>query len=107
LRLSATPAAHRAIATLRAGLGDPLIFVSAAGTALRCFRRGDYPLGSTDELVGVVDDCPLYIDRRSHTGWHHDHFVIDVEPGEPMGLSLPAGRRLRFVAYRATHESSP
>jgi len=105
-RISATPAAREAIARLRAARGGPVMFVQSAGCCAgsvpMCFPEGEFLIGDGDELLGVVDGCPCYIDRRLDAAWGHGRFVLDVEPGEPEGLSLSAGEHLRFVTRAPT-----
>jgi uncharacterized protein (DUF779 family) len=105
-RISATPAAREAIARLRAARGGTVMFVQSAGCCAgsvpMCFPEGEFLIGDGDELLGVVDGCPCYIDRRLDAAWGHGRFVLDVEPGEPEGLSLSAGEHLRFVTRAPT-----
>ena len=100
-RLSATPAATQAIARLRAYRGGPVMFVQSggccAGSTPMCYPDGELLVGALDVLLGRIDGCPFYIDERLDRAWHQDQFVLDVEPGDPEGFSLPAGDHLRFV----------
>jgi len=54
-----------------------------------------------DVLLGEVDGCPFYIDRRLDQAWHQDQFVLDVAAGPPEGFSLAAGDDLHFVTTSA------
>ncbi|HUZ22656.1 MAG TPA: DUF779 domain-containing protein [Streptosporangiaceae bacterium] len=105
-RVTATPAARRAIARLRAARGGPVMFVQSggccAGSTPMCFPDGEFLVGALDVLLGAVDDCPFYIDRRLDEAWHQDQFVLDVEAGAPEGFSLAAGEGQRFVTRSAT-----
>jgi uncharacterized protein (DUF779 family) len=101
-RVTATAAARQAIARLRAARGgDVLMFIQSggccAGSTPMCYPAGEFVLGDCDLLLGVIDDCPFYIDRRLDAAWHQDEFVLDVDIGEAEGFSLPAGDDLRFV----------
>ena len=101
-RVTATPAARQAIARLRAARGgDVLMFIRfggcCAGSTPMCCPAGEFVLGDSDLLLGVIDDCPFYIDRKLDAAWHQDEFVLDVDAGEAEGFSLPAGDDLRFV----------
>ena len=99
-RVGATTAARRAIAALRAEHG-PLMFVQSAGccggTAPMCFPSGEFQTGDGDLLLGLVEDCPFYIDDRHFTAWCEPRLLLDVEPGFAEGFSLPAGPGLHFV----------
>lgn len=101
-RITATPAARTAIARLRAARGGgPVMFVQSggccAGSVPMCYPAGEFLTGDTDVLLGEVDGCPFYIDRRLEQAWRTSQFVLDVAAGEPEGFSLPAGDGLRFV----------
>jgi uncharacterized protein (DUF779 family) len=101
-RVTATAAARQAIARLRAARGgDVLMFIQSggccAGSTPMCYPAGEFVLGDSDLLLGVIDECPFYIDRRLDAAWHQDEFVLDVDAGEAEGFSLPAGDDLRFV----------
>jgi uncharacterized protein (DUF779 family) len=99
-RVIATEAARLAVRRLRAVRG-PLMFVQSAGccggSAPMCFPRGEYLTGAGDLLLGPVEGCPFYIDRRLYEAWHPGRLVLDVEPGDPEGFSLAAGDGLHFV----------
>lgn len=100
-RVTATPAAREAIARLRAARGDPVMFVQSggccAGSTPMCYPAGEFIVGDADVLLGEIDGCPFYIDRRLDAAWHQDQFILDLEAGEPEGFSLPAGTGLHFV----------
>jgi uncharacterized protein (DUF779 family) len=100
----ATKAARLAVRRLRAVRG-PLMFVQSAGccggSAPMCFPRGEYLTGPGDLLLGSVEGCPFYIDRRLYEAWHPGRLVLDVEPGSPEGFSLAAGDGLHFVTRTA------
>ena len=99
-RVTATLAARRAIAGLRAR-GGPVMFVQSAGcrggSAPMCFRRGEFLLGDNDVLLGNVAGCPFYIDRQLDNAWGRPRLVLDVAPGFADGFSLPAGTGRHFV----------
>ena len=101
-RITATPAAREAVTALRAARGgDPVMFVQSggccAGSTPMCFPIGEFVVGDVDVLLGDIDGCPFYIDRRLDEAWHQDVFLLDVDEGEPEGFSLPAGDNQHFV----------
>jgi uncharacterized protein len=100
-RITATLAAREAITRLRAAQGAPVMFVQSggccAGSTPMCFPLGEFVLGDVDVLLGDIDDCPFYIDKRLDEAWHQDQFLLDVADGEPEGFSLAAGDNLHFV----------
>ncbi len=96
-RVTATPAARQAIVRLRAARGGPLMFVQSggccAGSTPMCYPAGEFITGDADVLLGDIDGCPFYIDRRLDHAWHQDQFVLDV--GRRRTGGLLAGRRRR------------
>ena len=100
-RITATPAARQAIARLRAARGEPVMFVQSggccAGSTPMCYAAGEFVVGDVDVLLGDIDGCPFYIDRRLDDAWRQDHFVLDVADGDPEGFSLAAGPNQHFV----------
>lgn len=105
-RISATPAARRAIAALRAALGGPVMFVQSggccAGSTPMCFRDGEFLIGDVDVLLGDLDGCPFYIDARLDDAWGRDSLLLDVADGPPEGFSLAAGDDDRHFVTRST-----
>jgi uncharacterized protein (DUF779 family) len=101
-RIRATPAARDAIWRLRAARGKGLMFVQSAGccagSAPMCFPAGEFITGPADLLLGVIEDCPFYIDARIYQAWGRPHLVLDIAPGNPEGFSLGPGLGLHFVS---------
>ena len=100
-RITATPAAREAIRLLCAARGAPVMFVQSggccAGSTPMCFPVGEFLIGDIDVLLGEIDGCPFYIDKRLDQAWHQEQFLLDVVPGVPEDFSLPAGDNLHFV----------
>jgi uncharacterized protein (DUF779 family) len=100
--LTATPAARKAIAALRAAHG-PLMFVQSAGccdgSSPMCFPAGEFIVGTGDLLLGEIDGCAFYMDSSQYEALHRPDLVLDVEPGTAGGFSLDAGEELHFVAH--------
>jgi len=100
-RISATPAARTAITRLRAARGAPVMFIQSggccAGSTPMCYPDGELVVGDIDVLLGEIDGCPFYIDRRLDEAWHQEEFVLDVAAGPAEGFSLAAGDNLHFV----------
>ena len=100
-RLTATPAARKAINALRATRGAPVMFVQSggccAGSTPMCFPLGEFITGDVDILLGDIDGSPFYIDKRLDQAWHQDVFLLDVADGPPEDFSLAAGDNLHFV----------
>jgi uncharacterized protein (DUF779 family) len=100
-RVTATPAARKAIAALRAA-GQPVMFVQSAGCCdgsdPMCFRAGEFLVGDGDLLLGVLAGCPFYIDSDQYEALGRPRLLLDTEPGMPGGFSLAAGDGLHFTA---------
>ena len=100
-RITATPGAREAIRLLRAAGGGPVMFVQSggccAGSTPMCFPAGEFLIGGIDVLLGDIDGCPFYIDKRLDQAWHQEQFLLDVAVGEPEDFSLAAGDNLHFV----------
>ena len=98
--VDATASAREAIADLVSGGGPVMFFQSGGccdGSLPMCFRQGEFVIGDYDVLLGVVDDCPFYIDHRQYEVWKGTRLTLDVGEGEPEGFSLPAGRDRHFI----------
>jgi len=105
-RITATPAAREAIGRLRAARGGPVMFVQSggccAGSTPMCFPEGELIIGDVDLLLGDIDGCPFYIDKRLDEAWNQDEFLLDVAEGEPEDFSLAAGENQHFVTLSPT-----
>ena len=105
-RITATPAARRAITALHAARGGPVMFVQSAGCCAgstpMCFPEGEFIIGDVDILLGDIDGSPFYIDKRLDEAWNQDGFILDVAEGPPEDFSLAAGNDLHFVTLSAT-----
>jgi uncharacterized protein (DUF779 family) len=105
-RITATAGAREAIASLRAARGENVMFIQSggccAGSTPMCYADGEFVIGDIDVLLGEIDGCPFYIDRRLDQAWHQDQFILDVAAGEPEDFSLAAGDNLHFVTRSPT-----
>ena len=78
-----------------------------AGSTPMCFPHGEFILGDIDVLLGEIEGCPFYIDKRLDQAWHQDQFILDVAAGEPEDFSLAAGENLHFVTCSPECAASP
>ena len=62
-----------------------------------CFPAGEFIVGDTDLLLGMIEGCPFYIDARIQQSWNDVPLILDVAQGDPEGFSLGPGSGLRFV----------
>ncbi len=95
-----TPAALEAIAHVVSDGGPVMFFQSGGccdGSLPMCFREGEFKIGEHDVLMGVVGECPFYIDHRQYAVWKATRLTLDVAAGDPEGFSLGAGPGRHFV----------
>jgi uncharacterized protein (DUF779 family) len=99
-RVVATEAARAAIRRLVADRG-PVMFIQSGGccdgSLPMCFSLGEFIVGPGDELLGEVEGCPFYMDRRQYDTVKHCQLILDVGDGEPEGFSLEAGEGRHFI----------
>jgi uncharacterized protein (DUF779 family) len=69
------------------------------------FPAGEFVVGDLDLLLGVIEDCPLYMDARIYRLRGDAGLVLDVATGDPEGFSLGPGHGLRFVTGPAARVS--
>jgi len=107
--LTATPAARQAITALRAAKNGPLMFVQSAGccdgSEPMCYLLGESDAGDGHVLLGTIDGCPFYMERRHYEAFGRPRLMLDVAPGEPGGFSFAAGDGLRFVTRDTTYDA--
>ena len=110
-RITATPAARQAIARLRAARGGPVMFIQSggccAGSTPMCYPDGEFLIGDIDVLLGDIDGCPFYIDRRLDAGLAPGAVHPRRRRRRPRGL-LPTRRgqpalRHPLTILRGTH----
>ena len=109
-RVVASPAALGAIALLVAERGAVMFVQSGGccdGSAPMCFLDGEFLIGDHDILLGKVAGCPVYIDERLARVWEGSRLILDVEPGDPEGFSLPAGDGSHFVSRAEPMDLGP
>ena len=99
-RVAITPAAAVLVDTLREQHG-PLLFHQSGGccdgSAPMCYPQGEFRIGGSDVLLGVVADCPFYIGGPQFEYWRHTHLTVDVVPGRGSGFSVESPEGVRFV----------
>lgn len=105
--ITATPEARDALRQLKEKHGDIILHVAGANSGLRrpvCLPAGELRIGQRDDLLGVVDDVPVYqMQSRPSGECRSDELIIDMVDGMPVGFSLDTGNRRRFTIVRKTH----
>ena len=99
-RVDVTAEAERLIRRLQKQHGALLIHQSGGccdGSSPMCYPRGDFMVGHKDVFLGVIVDCPVYIDADQFEYWSHTHLTIDAVKGRGGGFSLEAPEGYRFL----------
>jgi uncharacterized protein (DUF779 family) len=99
-RVVATPAALELIVEIKADHGDILFHQSGGccdGSSPMCYPVGEFRIGESDILLGMIDGVPVYIGRAQGEAWAHTQLILDVVPGRGGMFSLDNGREKRFL----------
>ncbi len=99
-RVGVTEQAFEVIETLRKRHG-PLMFHQSGGccdgSSPMCFEDGEFKIGESDILLGIVADCPFYMSRDQYDYWKHTHLTLDVTQGRGSSFSLEIPMGIRFM----------
>lgn len=101
MTVTATKAALKLIATLKAKHGPDLLFHQSGGccdgSAPMCYPADDYITGDTDVCLGEIGGVPFYMNADQYARWQHTNLVIDAIPGIGGMFSLENGSGQRFL----------
>ncbi|WP_435592954.1 DUF779 domain-containing protein [Nocardia sp. bgisy118] len=68
------------------------------GSAPMCYPRGDFRVGASDVLLGVLSMAtPFWMSADQFRYWRHTHLTVDVVSGRGGGFSLEAPEGVRFL----------
>lgn len=68
------------------------------GSAPMCYPRGEFRVGGSDVLLGVVGgETPFWMSADQYEYWKHTHLTVDVVPGRGSGFSVEAPENVRFI----------
>ncbi|MGN6101766.1 MAG: DUF779 domain-containing protein [Devosia sp.] len=99
-KVSATPGALKLLDEIIAEHGPVLFHQSGGccdGSSPMCYPQGEFIVGDSDVLLGMIGDTPVYIGRSQYEVWRHTDLIIDVVPGRGGMFSLDNGREQRFL----------
>jgi len=99
-RVLATAAALDLIGQLRERHGPLMFFQSGGccdGSAPMCYPLGEFSLGDSDVLLGLLDGVPFYMGAEQFAYWEHTQLIIDVVAGNGGMFSLDNGTGRRFL----------
>ncbi|MFF2714195.1 DUF779 domain-containing protein [Paenarthrobacter sp. NPDC058040] len=85
------------------------------GSAPMCFPDGEFVVGDTDVLLGVLDlrlvigqvperqptgpdAVPVWISEPQFEVWKHTQLILDIVPGRGAGFSLESPAGVRFLS---------
>ncbi|HEU5340899.1 DUF779 domain-containing protein [Edaphobacter sp.] len=96
----ATPAAMELIAKLKRKHGDLMFHQSGGccdGSSPMCYPRGEFLVGDSDMLIGILGETPFYMSRSQFEYWKHTQLILDVVPGRGGMFSLENPEGIRFL----------
>lgn len=84
-----------------AGKYGPLMFHQSGGccdgSSPMCYPRGEFMVGDSDVLIGMLDDTPFYMSKSQFEYWKHTQLILDVVPGRGGMFSLEGPEGVRFL----------
>ncbi len=99
-RVDITEEAKQLVRQLKQQFGQLMFYQSGGccdGSAPMCYRLGEFKIGSSDVLLGWIEECPFYISRQQFEYWKHTQLIIDVTQGRGASFSLEIPLGLRFI----------
>ena len=96
----ATDAAIELMARLHGKHGDLMFHQSGGccdGSSPMCYPRGEFLVGDSDVLIGMLGDTPFYMSRSQFEYWKHTQLILDVVPGRGGMFSLENPEGVRFL----------
>jgi uncharacterized protein (DUF779 family) len=100
LQVVTTAAADALIERLQAKHG-PLMFHQSGGccdgSSPMCYPAGEFLVGDSDVLLGVIGGAPFYMSRSQFEYWKHTQLILDVVPGRGGMFSLDGPEGVRFL----------
>ena len=94
--------ATKTVATLKEKYGELMFHQSGGccdGSQPMCFEKGDFIVGSSDVLIGCIDDCNFYMNKDQFAYWQYSELTIDVVEGRGSSFSLEIPLGVRFMVY--------
>ena len=101
-RVLITVDATKTVATLKEKYGELMFHQSGGccdGSQPMCFEKGDFIVGSSDVLIGCIDDCNFYMNKDQFAYWQYSELTIDVVEGRGSSFSLEIPLGVRFMVY--------
>ncbi|WP_206186497.1 DUF779 domain-containing protein [Thermoflavimicrobium daqui] len=99
-RVLVTEEAQKIIKQLQEKHGELMFHQSGGccdGSSPMCFKKGQFRIGTSDVLLGVIADCPFYMSHDQFMYWQHTQLIIDITPGRGASFSLEIPLGVRFI----------
>ena len=99
-RVIATEAAQELIQMLKGKHGSLMFHQSGGccdGSSPMCYPQGEFRTGSSDILLGEIEDCPFFMSQSQFEYWRHTQLIIDVVDGRGGMFSLEEVEGKRFL----------
>ncbi|MEL7211106.1 MAG: DUF779 domain-containing protein [Pseudomonadota bacterium] len=99
-RVAATEGARALLNEIKERHGEVMFHQSGGccdGSSPMCYPKGEFPLGSTDVMMGEIDGTEFYISGPQYEAWKHTQVILDVVPGRGGMFSLDNGTERRFL----------
>lgn len=79
----------------------PLMFHQSGGccdgSSPMCYPQGEFLVGDSDVLIGMLGDTPFYMSKSQFEYWKHTQLILDVVPGRGGMFSLEGPEGVRFL----------
>ena len=71
-----------------------------------CYPLGEFLVGESDRLLGIIGGSPFYISKPQFEYWKHTQLIIDVVPGRGGMFSLEGPEGLRFLTRSRLYDEA-
>lgn len=99
-RVIITDAAKAIVDQLKQRFGDLMFHQSGGccdGSQPMCFEKGDFKVGNSDVLIGVIEDSEFWISKDQFEYWQYTQLCIDVIQGRGSSFSIEIPMGVRFI----------
>lgn len=99
-RVIITDAAKAIVDQLKQRFGDLMFHQSGGccdGSQPMCFEKGDFKVGNSDVLIGIIEDSEFWISKDQFEYWQYTQLCIDVIQGRGSSFSIEIPMGVRFI----------
>lgn len=102
----ATEAAAGLLDKMRVQHGPLRLQISGSyGVSVICLPAAELRLGARDELVGQLEEVPVYMMINEERYWRDARVIIDVARGVGVGFSIEGSEQVHFTLRRRMNPS--